>query len=156
VIVAISGSRKYPAPQEVLNFLYGLAANYPDVMIVSGGRGIVDTTAETYARKVLKLPVISFRPVEVNPERFEIVTYAYGDIAAAYVDERHLREINSYHRTFAGACYSRNIYIISISDRLTAFWDGESPGTRNAIEIAGKKPIPISVKRPGQPMQLAA
>lgn len=39
----------------------------------------------------------------------------------------------------------RNKDIINLSDYIIAFWDGESPGTKNAIETANKYNKPIKV-----------
>ncbi len=41
----------------------------------------------------------------------------------------------------------RNARIVRDADKLVAFWDGESHGTRNSIELARTKGIPVEVKR---------
>lgn len=39
----------------------------------------------------------------------------------------------------------RNTKIIEDSDEVYAFWDGESPGTKNSIEQAKQKGVPVTV-----------
>lgn len=41
----------------------------------------------------------------------------------------------------------RNAVIVDLCDRLAAFWDGESRGTKNAIEAARKAGKPVEVFR---------
>jgi hypothetical protein len=149
VIVSIAGSRNYPHPDEVRDFVQRLA-EYPDAMVVSGGRGIVDLTAERTAREE-GLNVISYRPREVNPTHFEIVTYAYGDRAEELVDANGRRWSSPIFAAFDPCAYFRNGWVVGDSERLVAFHDGVSKGTANAIELA-KGLRPVSLKRPGLPM----
>lgn len=39
----------------------------------------------------------------------------------------------------------RNKQIVDACDRMLAFWDGESPGTRNAINLAKKAGKPVAI-----------
>jgi len=41
----------------------------------------------------------------------------------------------------------RNARIVANADYVIAFWDGKSRGTRNTIELAHKKGIPVRVVR---------
>ncbi len=41
----------------------------------------------------------------------------------------------------------RNAEIVRYADRMIAFWDGQSPGTYDAIQQAQKKGIPLKVIR---------
>lgn len=43
------------------------------------------------------------------------------------------------------AGYIRNQEMVNNADALIAFWDGKSRGTKNMIEIAEKKGIPIRI-----------
>ena len=41
------------------------------------------------------------------------------------------------------AGYKRNVKVINAADMVVAFWDGKSPGTRHALELAQKLDRPI-------------
>jgi hypothetical protein len=151
--IFIAGSRKYPAPQEVLPFLYALAAQAPDTILVTGKNGVVADTAEAYA-KTVGLEVLGLKPTEVTPNHFEMTVWAYGDRACALAEQHKLREAKATFETFAACAHYRSMYGVGIADRLVAFWDGISPGTRGEIELARTKRIPISRKSPGMPMVL--
>ena len=43
------------------------------------------------------------------------------------------------------AGYLRNSQMLEVADALVAFWDGESRGTKNMIDIARNKGIPVRV-----------
>jgi hypothetical protein len=62
-----------------------------------------------------------------------------------------------------GAGMARNPAIIGQADKVVAFWDGKSPGTRNAISLARKAGKPLLIiwedgttrrEEPGQQLQL--
>jgi hypothetical protein len=42
----------------------------------------------------------------------------------------------------------RNTELVRAIDRLVAFWDGESTGTRHAIAVAEQAKVPVVVYRP--------
>lgn len=149
----VAGSRKYPEPQEVLQFLYQLATQMPDTILVTGKNGIVADTAESYA-KTVGLEVIGLKPTEVKPNHYEMTVWAYGDRAQAIVEQHKLRDVKSTFETFSACAAFRSQYGVGIADRLVAFWDGQSPGTAQEIEYAHVKCIPISCKRPGMPMTM--
>jgi hypothetical protein len=148
----VAGSRKYPEPQEVIEFLHQLAAQMPDTILVTGKNGIVADTAEETAKQV-GLELIGLKPTEVNPTHYEMTVWAYGDRAQAVVEKARLREITSTFDSFGKCAAFRSMYGIKLADRLVAFWDGQSPGTSQEIEWARVKAIPISLKCPRQPMQ---
>lgn len=152
MILCVAGSRKYPAPQEVIEFLYGFAAQFPGSVIVSGGNGIVAQTAEPYC-KTVGLDLIVLKPTEVNPQHYQMTAWAYGDLAEKIVTEHKLRETTAKFDNFTGVAHFRSQYMVGISERLVAFWDGSSPGTRNEMDLAHVKGIPASCKKPGLPMQ---
>lgn len=52
-------------------------------------------------------------------------------------------EWNKYGKNLAG--HIRNGQIVKNSDFLFAFWDGKSTGTKNCMELAERKGIPIIV-----------
>ena len=53
-----------------------------------------------------------------------------------------LPEYNRYGRK---APIVRNQEIVEQADKLIAFWDGESRGTKNSIDLAHKKGIPVEI-----------
>ena len=50
-----------------------------------------------------------------------------------------------YDRFGRGAPLKRNITIIEYADRVLAFWDGKSHGTKNVIEECKKRGVPVQV-----------
>ncbi|MDO5343010.1 MAG: SLOG family protein, partial [Bacteroidia bacterium] len=50
-----------------------------------------------------------------------------------------------YDRFGRGAPLKRNITIIEYADRVLAFWDGKSHGTKYAIEECKKRGVPVQV-----------
>jgi hypothetical protein len=43
------------------------------------------------------------------------------------------------------AGFKRNVLIVNDADRLVAFWDGQSRGTKHSINLAAKKGIPVEI-----------
>jgi hypothetical protein len=137
--VAIVGSRGYPDQAEVFSYVLGLAA---DDVVVSGGALGVGMTAEGAAR-ARGLTVISYRPVKRH-DRWQI-------IKATYVGSGHgpLAVLRAEtFPSFGAAAYFRNGLIVNDADRVVAFWDGWSLGTRNARELAKKAGKPLETRRP--------
>ena len=52
-----------------------------------------------------------------------------------------------YARFRGGATRIRNEKIVEYSDQIIAFWDGESTGTKNTIDIAEKQKKPLKIIR---------
>ena len=52
-----------------------------------------------------------------------------------------------YEQYGRGAPIRRNKKIVEYSDQIIAFWDGESRGTKNTIDIAEKQDKPIIIIR---------
>lgn len=50
------------------------------------------------------------------------------------------------------AGFIRNELIVAEADRVVAFWDGESRGTRHTIEVARAKGKPVEVRRSMKPV----
>lgn len=46
------------------------------------------------------------------------------------------------------AGYRRNVQVVEACDRVVAFWDGRSPGTKHTIDIATKAGKPVDVISP--------
>lgn len=134
--IGFTGSRGYPRKDLVVNFVRGIARKYPDAIIVSGGRGNVDETAETTGREC-GLAVISYRPHE---DHIEVVRY---DPVAGV--EHHSKV--SGHANFVRNCFLRNSSI-AFSDRVIAFWDLSSRGTADTISKARGKDREVFVYGP--------
>lgn len=69
-------------------------------------------------------------------------------LALRYADERKLTKIMfppnwKFHRRYAG--FLRNEEMLSIATHLVAFWDGQSTGTKHAIDVAQANGIPVWV-----------
>jgi hypothetical protein len=111
--IAIVGSRGYPNPEHVTDYVNSLPDN---TTVISGGARGVDRTAAAAARA-------RGLAVEVYPADW-----------------------NGQGR---GAGMARNQQIVDTSDQVVAFWDGQSPGTRHAIDRAQQAGKPHQVIRPG-------
>lgn len=106
MIVGITGSREFPSPVLVGAFILSVAARDPNVIICQGRARGVDS----WARKAA---------VEANLWVIDVP-----------VEGPHW----DFHGKVAG--HKRNAIIASISDRVVAFWDGKSRGTRDCIRTA--------------------
>jgi hypothetical protein len=53
------------------------------------------------------------------------------------------------------AGYERNVKLVAAADRVVAFWDGTSPGTRMTIDLARKAGKPVKVYTPDNPYRPA-
>jgi hypothetical protein len=118
--VAIVGSRGYPNPRAVGDYVRGLPA---DAIVVSGAcPNSPDEWAERAARarglKVWSFPVDTIGLPEDG-------------------DERRIE--------FGKRAYARNAKIVAACDRVVAFHDGQSPGTRNTINLARRHGKPVEV-----------
>lgn len=114
--VAVVGSRDFPRPNLVRNFIYTLTQG--DTVISGGARG-VDRLAETVAlSRGMKVHII-------KPDLVGIP--AFGE--------------EGYKAAYAARAKERNQKVVDTSDQVVAFWDGFSPGTRDTIaraRLAGK------------------
>jgi hypothetical protein len=105
--VIVFGSRDYPNPQDVWDFVDTLE---PETLVVHGGARGVDTWAGE-AAKAFGLPT------EVFPADWE----RHGKSAGFRRNERMFMRLATRH-------YKRK--------RAVAFWDGQSRGTKHGIELA--------------------
>jgi len=123
--VAITGSRSITDKDWVnyhLDTLYGAnSTNKPKrLVILSGGAKGVDTFAQEWARGE-KLDFILFKPYHLIDSQV------------------------SYEPRFF---FARNKQIVDNCDEMVAFWDGQSSGTRHAIEYAQKSNKRVTVISP--------
>lgn len=102
-----------------LDQVYKFVSSLPrTVMVISGGARGVDETAERAARE-RRISRLVYEPkVEENDPR--------------YVSELH----------------ARNDRIIAAADKIVAFWDGKSRGTRSVIDKARKLGKDVEVRGP--------
>lgn len=107
--IAIVGSRNYPRPEDIIQYVYNLSE---DSIIISGGARGVDTWAEVAAGvKGLK--------TKIFPAQWD----KYGKSAGFF----------------------RNELIVDECDRLVAFWDGKSKGTKHSINLVKKAGKPVEI-----------
>ncbi len=118
--VAIVGSRDYPHPKRVGDYVRGLPA---DSIVVSGGcANSPDEWAERAARaRGLKVWIFPVDTVGLPEDG----------------DERRIE--------FGKRAYARNAKIVTACDRVVAFHDGESRGTNNTINLARRHGKPVEV-----------
>lgn len=127
--VGFTGSRDYPSPGLVDNFVRSLLEKYPNAGVVSGGRGNVDETAEMVG-KLCGLPVISYRP---RDDGIDVVRFN-PDSESKLMGRK----------TWVQNAFFRNEFIAA-ADRVVAFWDLESRGTADTISKARGKGRPLYV-----------
>lgn len=131
--VAIVGSRGYPDLEKVRSYVHTLDVGS---VVISGGALGVDMTAEGSAR-ASGLVVVSYRPTKPDlgaeasfgPWGILRKTFQSGlPVKTVFLDDRF--------SSFGRAAFFRNGLIVNACSRLVAFWDGQSPGTRNSIMLA--------------------
>lgn len=145
-VVGIVGSREGIRQSLVQDFVIRLHEKHPTAIVVSGGAKGVDQWAEATARS-RGMDLISYRPYEyenMNYEReFSIETVTEGERAMAIVVAKHRRINPPFFRTYGQACYFRNAWIVDDATEVVGFWNGKSPGTRNALELAERAAKPV-------------
>ncbi len=120
--IGIVGSRGYGDWARVFNFVYGLPTN---TQIVSGG---CPKSPDEWAIAAAQ-----------NRQRL------FGDLAKPII----FPVVQAPGESFGFAAYRRNVQIIECGiEKLYAFWDGASKGTKNAIQIADRKAIPVEIIYP--------
>ena len=112
--------------------------------IVAGGRDF-----ENYEYMLEKLDELFLKSSIFKSQKIKIISgMAKGadSLAIRYADEHKLTKIlfpanwKAYPRI---AGFLRNEDMLSIATHLIAFWDGKSSGTKDMIDIAQEKGIPV-------------
>ena len=122
--VAIVGSRKYRPLAWVWYYVASLA---DDDIVISGGAPGPDAEAE----KAAKARGLAFEPY--------------------YIDKTGLPPFGTPEAKaeFTRRAYARNTLIAQACDRMVAFWDGKSGGTKHAMDEARKLGKPVDVRPVG-------
>lgn len=115
-----------------------MAVKHRDAVVVSGGAKGVDSAAERAAQRAA-LRIISYRPYSYTNihgrQEFSIETVTFD--GCFVVNEPNPRRINPpFFPSYGKAAFARNEWIVEDADVVVAFWDGQSRGTKNSLEIA--------------------
>ncbi len=95
-----------------------------------------------------------YKLLETVLDEFEIEEIITGGargadrLAETYADARGIKKRvirPDYDRYGRPAPLVRNRVIVDLADRVVAFWDGKSRGTRSVIDYAGKKNKQVTV-----------
>lgn len=140
--IAIVGSRKFPNLKMVQNYIDRLYLMYrpfadfdPEydepITIVSGGADGVDSTAilkaDNYSNCGFDIKVIEAEWDDITKPDSIIKTHPGG----------------KKYDAFAGL--RRNKDIVACADKVVAFWDGVSKGTKHTIDIAIKNKVDVEI-----------
>lgn len=129
--IAVVGGRDFINKEkafEILDFLLQNKKENYNIKIISGGATGADYIAELYANKrCYDLVVYKADWNNLDAVPCHIKTNKYG----------------KHYNTLAGM--NRNKKIVNDSNAMVAFWDGTSRGTKNDIELALEKGIPVRV-----------
>jgi len=152
--IAIVGSRKYTHPDEVRALVRVIRQNEPDAVIISGGAVGVDATAENEALHQ-GLGVCSFRVYSIkrdDGEEWGIEEHRMGN------QKPYVRKMIE-HPTFASyvdGLFYRNTLIVDYAERVVAFWDEWSSGTKFTIGYAKDRGKRVTIYTPLSPFEAAA
>jgi hypothetical protein len=137
--IAIVGSRKYPHLEDVAKLVALIGADLPDCTIVSGGADGVDKMAEQTGMQS-RLGVLSYRPFKISDEEYGIEEWSMGP--NAYV--RRMVEQPTF-ATYVDALFYRNILVVDFSERVVAFWNEWSEGTKFTVGYARDRKKPVKL-----------
>ena len=120
--IAVVGSRNFSNKKLIEHILWDVfweADGCDDTIytLISGGAKGVDTWAEEY-----------IKDIRIDYRFFPIVI--------------HKPDWNKYGKS---AGFIRNKLIINEADKVIAFWDGQSKGTKHSIDLAIKANKPINI-----------
>jgi hypothetical protein len=128
------GSRQGADLEQVERFVRALYLRQPSSLLISGGAAGVDKLAE---RTWLSLGgcVQSYRPKQLDPERYGVEVWNLGDMQAS-VGVLSWPPHPTW-ATYAGAAWYRNLLIAEKADRVIAFYRShKSPGAASTIDAA--------------------
>lgn len=139
--IAIIGSRKYVHPEDVVRLIGIIAADDPSATIISGGAVGIDSIAEGAARDA-GLNVRSYRVEKVSDLEYTITEWVYGGQGKASV--RRMIEQPTF-ATYVDALFFRNTLIVDRADRVVAFWNEMSEGTKFGLGYARDRGKPVKL-----------
>lgn len=128
--IAVVGSREFKDKQFVENMMIEII-RFDHWTLISGGAVGVDTWAEQYAK------LMGWKRI--------ILKANWNDLS--FPDA--IIKTNKYGKKYdARAGIRRNQLIVDEADKVVAFWDGKSSGTKSTIDMAIKanKPVDIYVR----------
>lgn len=130
--VAFVGSRKYASPEKVKERFHKELENGPFHLVSGGCPNSPDTWAQTLG-EIAGVPMTIYKPERPNfsPDGLFVITVLEYD-EMGEVTKKKLP--NKFH-TFGQAAFFRNGRIAE-ADKVIAFWDGESKGTKDTIDKA--------------------
>jgi hypothetical protein len=129
--IAIIGSRGFGDNDQVVRFVAKLAAKYPDCRVVSGAAKGPDSYGALAARNH-GLSTLEYIPTRLESGRFGITCWSRN--ADGSTREKFL--LGTLYHSYGAAAYARNEMIVKAARVVVAFWDGESRGTKNSLDIA--------------------
>jgi len=144
--VAVVGSRTWPHPLRVQQWIASLAKKHPSCIVVSGGAPGVDRWAEG-AALAWGLRVESFRPERLRDKYVVVLHSISGDPRDSLIASTTERLLPGIYENFRDAAFARNGMIVEAADQVAAFHWQDSPGTwntRRKAEAAGKTPILVA------------
>lgn len=116
--IAVVGSREFKYPSFISDKMINLFGGTYNLTFISGGALGVDSIAEKCVDDFNETFHANITKVIYKPNWEK-----YGKKAG----------------------FLRNQQIVDEAEKLIAFWDGESKGTKNSIDLAIKKGIPVDI-----------
>ncbi len=129
--IAVVGSRKFNDKTLVENLMVEII-RFDHWTLVSGGASGVDSWAEKYA------DIMGWNKIILKAKWDDL---SYPDV---------IIKTNKYGKKYdAYAGMRRNQLIVNEADKIVAFWDGKSSGTKSTIDMAIKagKPIDVYIRK---------
>lgn len=117
--IAVVGSREFKARDYLIHTLKEEYRNLYEGTIISGGARGVDTLA---------IDIVNELNSEFERTKLKIKVF--------------VAEWDKYGKK---AGFLRNKRIVDAADKLIAFWDGTSKGTKHSIDLAIAKNIPVDI-----------
>lgn len=135
--IALVGSRTWADPQAVALKVNDLYSEHGEFMVISGGADGACQVAETTAME-FGFPVISFRPVKIDDERYGVDEWRLHKGQGKVV-----RDPGTWADWKSAAFFRSMLIAERARDGAVAFWDGFSYGTAFEIDLfraAGVEP----------------
>jgi hypothetical protein len=136
--LAVVGSRDFVHLESVRMYIEDMYKKHGEnLSLVSGGARGVDREAELMGH-TLALDVVSYRPVQDEHRGLWVIHKWVNGEDLGMVAGRVFGR-------FASAAFHRNGLIVKDCTQLVAFWDGQSTGTKNSLELVEASGKPYEV-----------